>query len=63
LHSGGLLTIVIENGRQNTRKKVVISGFVREDEGLKMIAFFLCMVDNSFSQEKVRVFLCLYECV
>jgi hypothetical protein len=63
LHSGGLLTVVVENGRLNTGKKAITSGFVREDEGLKMIAFFLCMADSSFCQDRVMVFLCLYECV
>lgn len=48
---GGLLRVVVSRGEE-----AVTSGFVVEDEGLKMIAFFLCMAGDSFCQDMVRVF-------
>jgi hypothetical protein len=35
--------------------EVGIVVLVREDQGLKMIAFFFCMVGSSFYQDRVRV--------
>jgi len=48
---GGLLRVVVSRGEE-----AVTGGFVVEDVGLKMIAFFLCMAGNSFCQDMVRVF-------
>ena len=47
----GLLKVVVSRGEE-----AVTGGFVVKDEGLKMIAFFLCMAGDSFCQDMVMVF-------